>query len=326
VCEHIAESLINRLKYLLKAPFEPIIITSDAVSNRILPTRGYFLSTQQLRMVLREQTTWPHPFILLYWGEMDHSRAASRDSSRGRDGAKGRAREGAGKGGDGSGVSFVSSKKHNTARSSSPDSRSSNPGHGGKDSKRPVGDRDNATPKSASTPTPAPKNKDKNPKKKARKSKKALAAKPVAAAKPAVLYSSKDSSNRSYCKELEEYLESWENRETKAGWKFNKVIQSWGLENCLHKDKIDTDLFKRLIPYILTVQGGAKDRLLSAASDIITKCENGEAIISEGNDDEETDEVPKVEGDDNDETPKSTKPQVSKKMLKRAMKIKSVLN
>jgi hypothetical protein len=74
------------------------------------------------------------------------------------------------------------------------------------------------------------------------------------------------------------------------------------------------------------VQGGAKDRLLSAASDIITKCENGEAIISEGNDDEETDEVPKVEDDDNDETPKSTKPQVSKKMLKRAMKIKSVLN
>jgi hypothetical protein len=155
--------------------------------------------------------------------------------------------------------------------------------------------------------------------KRAKKSKKPLLAKPTVS-KPAVLYSSKDSTNRSFTTQLTEYLDAWENRDS-APWKFSKVIQSWALENCFHKDKIDTDLFKRLIPYILTVQGGARDRLLTAADDMITKCESGETLL----DDDEAPAVEKGEDLTEEVNAESKKPKISNKMLKRAMKIKGVL-
>ena len=132
-------------------------------------------------------------------------------------------------------------------------------------------------------------------------------------------YSSKDSSSRSYSDELSDYLAAWESRgEPGHQWKFSKVIQSWALDNCFQHEKIDTDLFKSLIPYIVTVQGIARDRLFAAANEIIDKCESGEELA---HDDEDGDIAIM---DDDDET--TSRPKISKKMLKRARKVNSVLS
>jgi hypothetical protein len=54
-------------------------------------------------------------------------------------------------------------------------------------------------------------------------------------------------------------------------WKFNKILQTWALDNCFDKKKIDVSLFKALMPYLLSIKGKAVERLLLEAEEIITK-------------------------------------------------------
>jgi hypothetical protein len=37
-------------------------------------------------------------------------------------------------------------------------------------------------------------------------------------------------------------------------WKFNKILQTWALDNCFDKKKIDVTLFKVLMPYLLSIK------------------------------------------------------------------------
>lgn len=85
--------------------------------------------------------------------------------------------------------------------------------------------------------------------------------------------------NRNFSQDLQAYLNSWkvtrdnERNEVKQEdilpWKFNKILQAWALDNCFDKKKIDTLMFKELLPYIITIKGGAIDRLATRAQDIL---------------------------------------------------------
>lgn len=73
--------------------------------------------------------------------------------------------------------------------------------------------------------------------------------------------------HRGFSGDLSEYLALWRN--DKANWKFNKVLQAWALESCFTKDLIDKNLFHDLLPYIGTVIGGARERLIERARALI---------------------------------------------------------
>jgi len=70
---------------------------------------------------------------------------------------------------------------------------------------------------------------------------------------------------RDYSNELRNYLAEWKNRDVydndMVTWKFNKLLQSWALENCFDKKRVDSITFKALLPYIMTIQGAALNRL-----------------------------------------------------------------
>jgi hypothetical protein len=66
---------------------------------------------------------------------------------------------------------------------------------------------------------------------------------------------------------LDSYLEHWATDH--STWKFNKVLQNYGLEHCWDKEKIDKSLFRKLLPYLGSIQGGARDRLLQRAQEVI---------------------------------------------------------
>lgn len=95
----------------------------------------------------------------------------------------------------------------------------------------------------------------------------------------------KKRAKRPFEQDLEIYLDNWEaHMEGTGTWKFNKVLQTWAINNCLDKAEISTDLFKKLIPYLCTVQGGAKERLKEkimevAADEPIPSGSNDEEIL-----------------------------------------------
>lgn len=75
---------------------------------------------------------------------------------------------------------------------------------------------------------------------------------------------------RDFGNDLNIYLETWRLRESQP-WKFNKNLQIWAIANCLDKTKIDSVLFKKLCPYLSTVLGSARERLLENIKSIIEK-------------------------------------------------------
>lgn len=66
---------------------------------------------------------------------------------------------------------------------------------------------------------------------------------------------------RDFVSDLKSYLQAWKLRDS-HDWKFNKVLQTWALQNCFEKHKIDSKLFKELLPYIMSIQGAAMERLM----------------------------------------------------------------
>ena len=117
---------------------------------------------------------------------------------------------------------------------------------------------------------------------------------------------------RDFSTDLMGYISSWNYRETSGQWKFNKILQTWALDNCYDKNRIDATLFKSLMPYLLSIKGNAVDRLIVRAEEIITQsCENDE-------EDEEDD-------DDNgggERKKRKVAGESSSLSLKRAIKIK----
>jgi WKF domain len=70
---------------------------------------------------------------------------------------------------------------------------------------------------------------------------------------------------RDFASDLKNYLSQWAHKEEYGGWRFNKNLQVWALEHVFDDSKIDADLFKLLLPYLASIQGAAKDRLLERA-------------------------------------------------------------
>lgn len=75
--------------------------------------------------------------------------------------------------------------------------------------------------------------------------------------------------------DLEKYLDLWKRRDTGV-WKFQKVIQSRAIEHCLDSNAINEELFDMLLPYLQTIQGGGRLRLLDLAEQVIKKEKDNE--------------------------------------------------
>ena len=67
---------------------------------------------------------------------------------------------------------------------------------------------------------------------------------------------------RDFSSDLQEYLEEWTEREETRVWKFNKNLQTYALDNCLDVNRIDSHLFNKLVPYVGSVVGTSRNRLL----------------------------------------------------------------
>jgi hypothetical protein len=76
-------------------------------------------------------------------------------------------------------------------------------------------------------------------------------------------------STRNYIEDLEEYLSLWEEKENGSGWKFNKKIQTWAIENILDIDAIQKDVLKTLLMYLSGIQGSVRERLVTRCESII---------------------------------------------------------
>lgn len=70
--------------------------------------------------------------------------------------------------------------------------------------------------------------------------------------------------SRNFSTDLLMYLSTWASRSI-IPWKFNKVLQNWALEHYSDSSKIDGAIFELLIPYLESVQGVARDRLIQTA-------------------------------------------------------------
>jgi hypothetical protein len=92
-------------------------------------------------------------------------------------------------------------------------------------------------------------------------------AQPAADTKPKKAVVEAKSKSRDFSLDLGEYLSTW--RTNKTEWKFNKVLQAWALESCFTKDLVDKNLFHDLLPYIGTVMGFARTRLMERADELI---------------------------------------------------------
>jgi hypothetical protein len=117
---------------------------------------------------------------------------------------------------------------------------------------------------------------------------------------PSPVIKATNSKSRDFQSDLVEYLSNWERKDS-IPWKFNKVLQAWALTNVFEKEKINSAAFKQLCPYLKTVQGGAKTRLLEEANQILSKAES------------------QIDGAEEEEGG------VSEKVLKRAIKLKKLL-
>ena len=135
-----------------------------------------------------------------------------------------------------------------------------------------------------------------------------------------------------YAVDVKEYLKSWrEYRDylesidsdsaTKTSipvkWKFKKNLQSWALDNCFNKEKIDSELFKELLPYILTIKGESLFRLWDTAKNICS-----------GNHQEGDDQDKDNDKDDNKESQSEEKnePKVKKSTIARARAIDQLIS
>lgn len=86
--------------------------------------------------------------------------------------------------------------------------------------------------------------------------------------------------SRDFQTDLSNYVTLWATN--KVEWKFNKILQNYALEHCLDKDKIGKLVFRPLLPYIGSIQGGARDRLLARMETLIESIEDGGTGLDAG--------------------------------------------
>jgi hypothetical protein len=82
--------------------------------------------------------------------------------------------------------------------------------------------------------------------------------------------------SRNFLQDLDHYLSEWSLRNTNS-WKFNKILQSWAIDNCLDKNLIPKNTFLLFVRYADTIRGAARTRLQSIANSAI---ESEEALSS----------------------------------------------
>jgi hypothetical protein len=97
--------------------------------------------------------------------------------------------------------------------------------------------------------------------------------------------------HRDFATDLTEYLQQWEDDMRKLNssekkWKFNKVLQEWALQHCLQKQLVSSELFKKLTPYIATVQGKAKERLVTVLQEVMNREDEAVPETTEGDEGE----------------------------------------
>ena len=68
------------------------------------------------------------------------------------------------------------------------------------------------------------------------------------------------------------YLDAWTRRD-EGGWKFNKTRQTYLLKFWPDRAKIPNDDFKRLLPYLLSLQGPGRQRTLEQARGVAEDAE-----------------------------------------------------
>ena len=84
---------------------------------------------------------------------------------------------------------------------------------------------------------------------------------------------------RDYSADLMTYLTTWAT--DRGQWKYNKKLQSFALENFENPKEIDKKVFRLLLPYIKSIVGSARDRLVLKVESIIADGgEQGEQIDS----------------------------------------------
>ena len=72
----------------------------------------------------------------------------------------------------------------------------------------------------------------------------------------------KAEAKRDFAGDLHNYVKTW--RKDRETWKFSKVLQNWLLDNCFNGEKIEKQLFHDCLPYIGSVMGGARTRLVES--------------------------------------------------------------
>ena len=125
-----------------------------------------------------------------------------------------------------------------------------------------------------------------------------------------------NSNNYKKINDLKEYLSNWENRKI-IQWKFNKILQGWAISNLFNKEVIDSKVFKQLCLYLVTLQGNARVRLLEQINQII---KDAELQV------EDRKEEGEGGGEEDGEGNNGEDGKVSKKVLKRAIKLKKLLD
>lgn len=103
----------------------------------------------------------------------------------------------------------------------------------------------------------------------------------------------------------------------KPSWKFNTVSQQWILKN-LFNEQVPSEYDDYVIKYVSTVKGGARDRVVDSAKQIIS--DNNEYVQwlnAEDDDDDEEDKKKDADGDEEMKEEKENKNKASKKRVPR---------
>ena len=122
--------------------------------------------------------------------------------------------------------------------------------------------------------------------------------------------------HRDFSGDLETYVTTWAN--DKASWKFNKVLQNFILDHIFSADRIGKDLFRLLLPYIASIQGGARDRLLARVDKIV------DGDDDDDDDDKEEDDAAAAAGADAPAAAAAAGK--NEAQLKRAIKLRTALS
>eukprot|EP01039_Chlorochromonas_danica_P000550 gene552-591_t len=122
---------------------------------------------------------------------------------------------------------------------------------------------------------------------------------------------------RDFAGDLKAYLDSWERKDQPGSqWKFNKVLQAWALTNLTSTEKVPQTVFQQLLPYIRSVQGGARDRL----KDHLKK-----VAANDGDDNEEEQQQEEEEEGESTTTTKQREAQRLKRKLQALQRAQEIL-